>query len=46
MTATLLVAHALPTARIALGDPIAVAISLYERVSPNGIFCSSRHTFH
>src|SRR6476660_2698099 len=46
MTATRLLAHALATARTDFGDPIAVAISAYERVSPNGIFCNSRHTFH
>jgi hypothetical protein len=37
-TAARLFAQALATARTALGDPIALAISLYDRVSPNGIF--------
>ena len=37
---------AAPTARTAFGRPICLAISPYERVSPNGMVSSARQTFY
>jgi len=37
--------HAFATALDAFGDPIEIAISLYDLVSPDGILVSSAQTF-